>query len=66
MSKIVNATGKNFNAGALVLLFILSLTTTMVSAQVRTVTGLVRNAEDGSVLTRATVQVKGTNTITST
>jgi TonB-linked SusC/RagA family outer membrane protein len=49
-----------------VLTFLLLLTGAWVMAQEKTVTGSVKNAEDGAPIVKATVQVKGTKQFTST
>ncbi len=55
------ATGKHLLLGLM-----LTMSCFIVSAQQKTVTGQVKNAEDGSPLTKATVQIKGTNIGTTT
>ena len=46
--------------------FFLLLVSTIMWAQEKTITGTVKNAEDGSPVIKATVQVKGTNVLTTT
>lgn len=50
----------------LLLCWLLSMVTVVVFAQQKTITGMVKNAENGSPLARASVQIKGANTGTTT
>jgi TonB-linked SusC/RagA family outer membrane protein len=65
MRSIATAVGKHCTYKVLLFFFLL-LTGSWVSAQEKTVTGLVRNSEDKAPVVRATVQVKGTKVFTST
>lgn len=66
MRTITIAAGTLYKTKRFLVAFILLLAGTYVSAQEKTVTGSVKSTEDGKPVVRATVQVKGTNRITST
>ena len=53
-------------AGKLFLVLILLVSGTWLYAQERTITGVVRNAGDGSPVAKATITVKGSRTSTAT
>lgn len=60
------AAGRLCKTKKLVLSCFLILASAVLWAQEKTVTGVVKNAEDGSPLAKASVHVKGTNIITAT
>jgi TonB-linked SusC/RagA family outer membrane protein len=66
MRTITIAAGKLYKAKGFLIVFMLLLSGSYVLAQEKTVTGTVKNAEDRTSIARATVQVKGSNHITST
>ncbi|HEY0354742.1 MAG TPA: TonB-dependent receptor plug domain-containing protein, partial [Flavisolibacter sp.] len=65
MRTIAIAAGNLF-AKKMVTGFFLVLVSTMLWAQEKTITGVVKNSEDGAAVAKATIQVKGTNVLTTT
>ncbi|HYK54932.1 MAG TPA: carboxypeptidase-like regulatory domain-containing protein, partial [Flavisolibacter sp.] len=66
MRTLMIAAGKLCKSKNLVLSCFLILASTVLWAQEKTVTGVVKNAEDGSPLAKASVLVKGTKIMTAT
>ncbi len=61
MNTFTNAVRQLAKSNYLLWSLVLVLSATSVSAQQKTVTGIVKNSEDGSPLVAASIQVKGTN-----
>lgn len=64
--KFTFAAGKLFKYRLLYCIFFLLMTAGTVAAQQKTVTGVVKNASDGSPMAGVSIQVKGTNVGTTT